>query len=168
LCSKPTKFAMLAAVCLSCNSAAAHQPMPVWNIQITRAKAEEDLQTYRQEIASIDRLIANVKEMIARPETDDCYDVKRSLNLPAEECVTEKQEAISVDESKRAADIAVIDRGIDVFISEYLHAEAGDREYLRTHWTGFADQDILDCELGPVIGSYTALKICLVDWHGNK
>jgi hypothetical protein len=101
--------------------------------------------------------------MIARPETDDCYDVKRSLNLPAEECVTEKQEAISGDESKRAED-----RGTDAFISEYLHSEAGDREYLRTHWTEFADQDILDCELGPVIGSYTALKICLVDWHGDK
>jgi hypothetical protein len=47
LCSKPTKFAMLAAVCLSSNSAAAHQSMPDWSIHISRATAEDDLQIYR-------------------------------------------------------------------------------------------------------------------------
>jgi hypothetical protein len=176
LCTKPTKFAMLAAVCLLCNSAVAHQSMPVWNIQITRAKAEEDLQTYRQEIVTLGQMIARLKAMIAHPETDEgCYDLKRALNKPAEECVTTKQEAISDYEGDIAKDQSVIDRGIDAYIGEYLSTEAKDREYLKAHWTEFPDQDISDCQLGPQgpgtspgIGSYTALKICLVDWHGDK
>jgi hypothetical protein len=176
LCSKPTKFAMLAAVCLSSNSAAAHQSMPDWSIHISRATAENDLQAYRQEIVSLGQMIARLKAMIAHPETDeDCYELKRALNEPAEECVTVKQEAISGYESDIAEHQSVIDRGIDGYISEYLGTEAKDREYLKAHWTEFPDQDISDCQLGlqgpgtsPVIGSYTALKICLVDWHGDK
>jgi hypothetical protein len=173
--SKPTQFAMLAAVCLSSNSAAAHQSMPDWSIHISRATAENDLQIYRQEIVSLGQMIARLKAMIAHPETDECYEVNRALNKPPEDCVTGKQEAISDYESDIAEHQSVIDRGIDAYIREHLSTEAKDREYLKAHWTEFPDQDISDCQLGPQgpgtspgIGSYTALKVCLVDWHGDK
>jgi hypothetical protein len=161
------------SVCLPCDSAAAHQSIAVWNIQITRAKAEEDLQTYRQEIVSLGQMIARLKAMIAHPETDeDCYELKRALNKPAEECVIAKQEAISDYERNVAEHQSVIDRGIDAYIGEYLSTEAKDREYLKAHWAKFPDQDISDRQLGPpgpgtgpVIGSYTALKTCDATEH---
>ena len=105
--SKPTQFAMLAVVCLSSNSAAAHQSMPDWSIHISRATAEDNLQIYRQELVSLGQMIARLKAMIAHPETDECYEVKRALNEPAEECVTGKQEAISDYENKIAGSYSV-------------------------------------------------------------
>jgi hypothetical protein len=165
--SKPTKFAMLAAVCLSSNSASSHQAMPVWNIQMTKAQANDDLQIYRRDIVALEQMIANLEAMISHPETDECYEVNRSLNLPAEECVSGKRKVISGYKNAIAEDQVVIDNGVEAFTNKYLNTEARDKEYLRTHWAEFTDKDILDCELAP-IASYTALKICLVDWHGKK
>jgi hypothetical protein len=128
-------------------NSAVHEAFPVWEAQMTQSEANDGLQYLSRQIVALDEMIANLEAMIRNPATDqECYDVNRSLNLPAAECVDDKRKLIVSYNEDKAKYQATIDRGMELYINEAMSGEIKDREYLRAHWSEFTDQAILNCE----------------------